>query len=141
MRFAGLAQCAGFFLAGALAVGGELPVRVYSTADGLRNNSVNRIVTDSRGFLWLCTSDGLARFDGYRFLNVGVADGLGHRRVNDLLETRGGDFWVATGGGLCPLAVRPSPAPAVERGYFPPATRWITRLLEARSSSAERPVI
>jgi len=32
----------------------RLPIRTYTTADGLAHNIVNRIVKDSRGFLWFC---------------------------------------------------------------------------------------
>jgi signal transduction histidine kinase/ligand-binding sensor domain-containing protein len=49
-------------------------------------------------------------------------------------------LWVATGGGLCRLGTRPSPS-APERDHYPPATRWITRLLEPRSWSAAKPWI
>lgn len=38
-----------------------------STANGLSNNSVNDIIQDRTGFLWLATDDGLNRFDGYQF--------------------------------------------------------------------------
>src|SRR5215510_9595262 len=78
----------------------RLPIKIYTTVDGLANNHINRIVRDSRGFLWFCTSDGLSRFDGYTFTNYGTAQGLPHREVSDFLETRGGEFWVATGAGL-----------------------------------------
>jgi len=78
----------------------HLPIRTYTTADGLPHNNVNRIVKDSRGFLWFCTADGLSRFDGYAFTNFGTSQGLPHANVTDLLETRGGDYWVATEGGL-----------------------------------------
>src|SRR5580658_1569623 len=39
-----------------------LPIRSYSTADGLAANRVDRIVVDSRGFVWRCTPEGLSRF-------------------------------------------------------------------------------
>jgi sugar lactone lactonase YvrE len=77
-----------------------LPIKTYATVDGLANNHINRIVKDSRGFLWFCTADGLSRFDGYAFANFGTEQGLPHSSVNDLLETRSGEFWVATEGGL-----------------------------------------
>lgn len=35
--------------------------------DGLPHNVVNRIVQDGRGFLWVATAGGLARFDGREF--------------------------------------------------------------------------
>src|SRR3954470_8505030 len=78
----------------------RLPLKTYTTADGLPHNEINRIVRDSRGFLWFCTGDGLSRFDGYGFTNFGTAQGLPHRTVNDLLETRDGRLWVATRGGV-----------------------------------------
>jgi len=78
----------------------RLPIKTYTTADGLAHNTINRIVRDSRGYLWFCTADGLSRFDGYGFKNFGTVDGLPHAYVTDLLETRRGEFWVATHGGL-----------------------------------------
>ena len=130
-----------YILACSWALASELPVRVYSIADGLRSTSVNRIGADSKGFLWLSTSDGAARFDGYRFLNFSLGDGLSNRRVNDVLETRSGAIWVATAGGLCRLGKAPGSAPAVEREYLPPGSHWISRLLEPRSSSAAATVL
>ncbi len=32
----------------------HLPIKTYTTADGLAQNHVNRIVRDSRGYLWFC---------------------------------------------------------------------------------------
>ena len=56
----------------AIAKGERLPIKSYTTADGLANNAVNRILRDSRGFLWFCTNEGLSRFDGYSFTNYGI---------------------------------------------------------------------
>ena len=78
-----------------------LPIRSYSTADGLAADRIDKIVADSRGFIWFCTPEGLSRFDGYRFKNFGVAEGLPNRSVNTLLETRSGEYLVGTDGGLC----------------------------------------
>src|SRR6266576_2360870 len=77
----------------------QLPVRTYTTADGLPRDLVLRIVRDSHGFLWFCTGDGLSRFNGYEFTNYGAEQGLPHPVINDLLETRSGVYWVATNGG------------------------------------------
>ena len=79
----------------------RLPIKTYTTADGLAHNEVNRIVCDSRGFLWFCTREGLSRFDGYGFTTYGLEDGLPSAIINDLLVTREGAYWVATAGGLC----------------------------------------
>lgn len=88
------------FILGARKVSAEqLPVRIYTTADGLPRDLVLKIVRDSHGFLWFCTADGLSRFNGYEFTNYGVEHGLPHPVINDLLETRSGVYWVATNGG------------------------------------------
>ncbi|MGH9907096.1 MAG: ligand-binding sensor domain-containing protein, partial [Pyrinomonadaceae bacterium] len=78
----------------------RLPLKPYTTADGLPHNQINKIVRDSRGFLWFCTAEGLSRFDGYAFTNYGPDQGLQHATVSDILETRDGNYWVATNGGL-----------------------------------------
>jgi ligand-binding sensor domain-containing protein len=84
----------------ALARAERLPLKAYTVADGLGHNNVNKIVRDSRGFLWFCTNEGLSRFDGYSFTNYDTNDGLPHHAVTDFLQTRDGELWVGTNGGL-----------------------------------------
>ncbi len=78
----------------------RLPIRAYTTADGLSQNQIIRIVRDSRGFLWFCTREGLSRFDGHTFVSYTQADGLPHRSVRDIIESRDGEYWIATREGL-----------------------------------------
>jgi len=89
-----------FLVCAATAQAEQLPIRVYTTSDGLPRNLVNRIVQDPRGFLWFCTAEGLALFDGYAFTTYGTADGLPDADVLDLLITARGDYWVGTRKGL-----------------------------------------
>src|SRR6266849_95952 len=91
---------AGFFVSASRISAERLPLKSYTVADGLPNNVINKIVRDSRGFLWFCTGEGLSRFDGYSFTNYGVDQGLPHAIVNDFLETSKGELWVATNAGL-----------------------------------------
>jgi ligand-binding sensor domain-containing protein len=79
----------------------RLPIKTYTTADGLAQNAVNQIVRDSRGLLWFCTNEGLSRFDGYTFTNYTTDDGLPHAIVRSFLETRSGVYWVGTYFGVC----------------------------------------
>ena len=79
----------------------HLPIKIYTTADGLARDNINRIVQDSRGYLWICTTEGLSRFDGYTFTNYSVENGLPHRNVTDFVESRDGSRWIGTSGGLC----------------------------------------
>lgn len=80
--------------------GERYPFKVYTIADGLAHDDVNRIVRDSRGFLWFCTGDGLSRFNGYSFKTYTQEHGLPSRNINGLLETREGEYLIATSGGL-----------------------------------------
>jgi ligand-binding sensor domain-containing protein len=80
--------------------GEVLPIRSYTTADGLASDHIDCIVPDSRGFIWFCTPEGLTRFDGYRMVSFGTADGLPHRSVDSFLETRSGAYLAGTDRGL-----------------------------------------
>lgn len=109
----------------AVAQAEQLPIKRYTTADGLANNFINRIVRDSRGYLWFCTDEGLSRFDGYRFVNYSTEAGL-NPIVRDLLETRAGVYWVASGGALYrfnPLGSPPRRAPSTRATDSPGSRR------------------
>jgi len=122
----------------------RLPIRTYTVAEGLPRDSINRIVRDSRGFLWFCTAEGLSRFDGTRFTNFSMADGLPNRSVTDLLETRAGVYWIATHDGLARLnptgnaRVQGHDSRQTFTVYHPRedgAARAITALLEDRAGT------
>jgi ligand-binding sensor domain-containing protein len=81
----------------------RLAVQPFTIAQGLPSNTIHKIVRDSRGFLWFCTAEGLSRFDGLQFVNLGLAQGLPGRVVWDLAQTRSGELWAATSGGLARL--------------------------------------
>lgn len=81
----------------------RLPIKTYTTADGLPRDEVSRVRQDSHGFLWFCTHEGISRFDGVAMTNFTVADGLPDRFVSDFLETRNGTNYIATGKGLVRL--------------------------------------
>src|SRR6478609_9347707 len=91
------------FAAGAAVEGVHFPVKTDTVADGLLRDSVYKIKQDSRGFLWLCTPEGISRFDGYGFTNFTTEDGLPDRHVNDFLQTSTGEIYLATDGGLVRL--------------------------------------
>ena len=112
----------------------RLPIKTYTTADGLARDQISRIVQDSHGFLWFCTVDGLSRFDGYKFTSYTTASGLPDSVVNDLLETRDGTYLVATPNGLCQFNPRGTPLFTVWRPAEPEANA-INELLEDRSGA------
>jgi signal transduction histidine kinase/ligand-binding sensor domain-containing protein len=90
------------FLAGlvCLARAERLPVRSYTSADGLGSNFINSLMRDSRGFLWFCTRDGLSRFDGSRFVTYQVGDKNSPPGIEQIIETRKGIYLISTTGGL-----------------------------------------
>jgi ligand-binding sensor domain-containing protein len=113
-----LAWLQSFSIAG-LAV--QLPVRTYTTADGLPRNTIYCVVPDSRGFLWLCTPEGLARFDGSRFQTYGVDQGLPSPVVNTFVETPAGLLVAGTDGGIAVLKPRVDDrAHNLFEVYYPP---------------------
>jgi ligand-binding sensor domain-containing protein/signal transduction histidine kinase len=89
-----------FFLAPSLLTASRLPIKTYTTADGLARDLVLCVEQDSRGFIWVCTAEGLSRFDGYQFTTYRTEQGLPANQVNDFIQTRRGVYWVATAGGL-----------------------------------------
>src|SRR5215813_2681114 len=107
----------------------RLPLKPYTVADGLPNNVINKIVRDSRGFLWFCTGEGLSRFDGYSFTNYGVDQGLPHTTINDFLEARSGKLWIGTNGGLVLFDPKGEALPRIvradEKTQSPPLFRTI----------------
>jgi ligand-binding sensor domain-containing protein/two-component sensor histidine kinase len=87
-------------LAASLASAELLPVRSYSTADGLAEDRVNAISVDSRGFLWFATAGGISKFDGYRFTTWDDQHGLPYRGCYSMLAAPGGEYWVGCADGL-----------------------------------------
>jgi len=76
----------------------------YLTADnGLSRNLVNHIFRDSRGFMWISTSKGLDRYDGYEFIHF-ISRDLENPLQSDIVhcveEDRNGDLWIGTENGL-----------------------------------------
>ncbi len=70
----------------------------WDTENGLPQNFVKAIVQTRDGYLWLTTSDGLARFDGVRFtvFQRANSEGLTSNRLTALLEDHQGDLWIGS---------------------------------------------
>jgi ligand-binding sensor domain-containing protein/signal transduction histidine kinase len=77
--------------------------RVWQTQDGLPQDTINALVQTRDGYLWIGTSSGLARFDGFRFtvFNHENTPALREESIYSLYCSRDGTLWVGTeGGGL-----------------------------------------
>ncbi len=58
----------------------------YGIEDGLPQSYVSSILQDSKDFIWICTQEGLTRFDGYTFKTYGKEHGLTDDHFNFVLE-------------------------------------------------------
>jgi len=88
---------------------GRLPLESFSAAQGLASDSVMSILTDSRGFVWLATLDGLSRYDGTRFVSYSNENGIPDRMIWSLAEDGRGAIWLGTSEGtvvMTPTATR-----------------------------------
>ncbi|HVE55432.1 MAG TPA: two-component regulator propeller domain-containing protein [Pyrinomonadaceae bacterium] len=77
----------------------RLPVRIYTSADGLGSSFVDYLMRDSRGFMWFCTRDGLSRFDGSRFITYQIGDEASPPGIESIYQARDGTYWISTTGG------------------------------------------
>lgn len=117
--------------------GQRLPIKSFSASDGLPGGGINRIVRDSHGFLWFCSTEGIARFDGHDFVRFGADAGWPAHAVNDFLQARDGSCWIATSQGLFRLdmAVPGGPPTGGGRRVVPVSSRnlSVTCLFEDRT--------
>jgi ligand-binding sensor domain-containing protein len=76
------------------------PFREYTSVDGLPQTQSTSVMQDSRGFIWIPTRNGLARFDGNNFISYFRKDGLPSNLVSDVVEDCNGTVWAFTINGV-----------------------------------------
>ncbi|MGH7980612.1 MAG: ligand-binding sensor domain-containing protein, partial [Limisphaerales bacterium] len=84
----------------------------WHMAQGLPSEAVTAILQGRRGYLWIGTTNGLARFDGVRFTtfnSINTPD-LPDGRIESLYQDPGGSLWIGTDRGLI----------RYDRGHFSP---------------------
>ena len=76
----------------------------YNSEDGLSKNTVNWVLQDRKGFIWVGTTDGLNRFDGVNFKTYrhdpGNPNSINHSTVLSMHEDSDGYIWIATRRGV-----------------------------------------
>jgi signal transduction histidine kinase/ligand-binding sensor domain-containing protein len=79
---------------------GRLHVQMLSIADGLPHSTVYGIARDRFGFLWFGTLEGLARYDGHRFVvyrpDPASPNAPASGQIDTLYTDRAGALWVGT---------------------------------------------
>lgn len=80
-------------------------IESFNSEQGFYQNSVNDIVSDAEGYLWIATPNGLVRYDGYTFdyyyYNQEQIETLPNNHISNLLSDSSGKLWIGTRGGLC----------------------------------------
>ena len=79
----------------------EYQVDVWTSENGLPDSAVTAIAQTPDGYLWVGTYQGLARFDGLRFVTLDPANtpALGQARVERLAVDAQGTLWINTFDG------------------------------------------
>ena len=81
------------------AEGGYSPWRTFTINDGLAANEIWAIFQSEDGVLWVGTTGGVSRYDGY-WRTFTTADGLAADKVTSILQDRDGALWFGTTGGV-----------------------------------------
>lgn len=79
-------------------------IELFTIENGLSQTSVNCLIQDTKGFLWIGTQDGLNKYDGYTFRvfrnNPADTNSLSNNFINCIYEDADGNIWVGTNYGL-----------------------------------------
>lgn len=74
-------------------------VKHFGVEDGLASNRVYSAFQDSRGFIWLTTTNGVSRFDGKEFKNFTSNQGLPDNDIFGIAEDLLGRLWLSCYNG------------------------------------------
>lgn len=83
--------------------GQKLPLKHYSTDNGLPSSETYSIFQDSKFRYWICTDNGISMFNGRSFTNFSIKDGLPTNTIFSSFENKkDGRIWFITYGfGVC----------------------------------------
>ncbi len=84
-----------------LAISQDYSFTRLSEEDGLPGDQAYCFLKDDRGFIWIGTSGGLCRYDGYdiKSFNRDMGYDTSDDFVNSIIQDRDGILWVGTNGG------------------------------------------
>ena len=68
--------------------------KAFTVNDGLPSNNVYRCLEDDKGFMWIGTDAGIARFDGKHFQVFTTQQGLPDNDVLSIAKEKNGRIWV-----------------------------------------------
>ncbi len=68
----------------------------YKIEDGLLSNMIYTILQDQKGFIWICTDNGVCRFDGQVFKRFSTANGLPDNDILNIAADGEDRIWMST---------------------------------------------
>lgn len=71
----------------------QVKYTAFTVKEGLPSNYIYRCVEDDKGFLWIATDAGVARFDGKRFQVFTKHDGLPDNEILSIVKEKNGRIW------------------------------------------------
>jgi diguanylate cyclase (GGDEF)-like protein len=78
----------------------QFTFRQYGQEDGLANLALTCLFQDRAGFTWMCTENGLFRYDGTDFERFGEDEGVKSTVIRGAVEDSSGRLWVGTASDL-----------------------------------------
>lgn len=79
----------------------------YDIESGLPQSQVYSLGRDDRGYLWVGTLAGLARYNGREFARLTTADGLTGNQIEVIATAADGQVWAGGAEGVCRLGPDP----------------------------------
>lgn len=85
-----------------MAAAQEPYLKHYTVNDGLPASNVYKAIMDRQGFIWLCTANGVSRFNGYEFRNYNLTNGFpGHGAFTGTVDSSGRVWFLTFNDRAC----------------------------------------
>lgn len=84
----------------------ELTCKNLTIENGLKKSTVESIIQDHKGYIWIATGAGLQRYDGENFktcknnCDVESSKNLSSNYITTILEDKDNELWIGTSNGL-----------------------------------------
>lgn len=92
----------------------------YGVKDGLPQSQVTALFEDSRGYIWIGTKDGVARFNGETFTSFTAKNNFPFKHTDkiEIVEDKNGDILVLTTGGIARISGNEVTSYIIPKDYF-----------------------
>jgi hypothetical protein len=80
--------------------------QLFTTRNGLSNDTITALAQDAAGQIWVGTREGLLVYEDAGFREISYAQGLPSKQITHLYQSPNGPLWVATPAGALRYADR-----------------------------------